>query len=76
MRGLSRSRSSHGSKLPLSKANEFEIHTNEKVDFRFGRSVGKGRGLVATLLPSQAGSGHGPNIGGVDTIRLEREVEL
>ena len=56
--------------------DEYEIHTNEKVDFRFGRSVGKGRGLVATLLPSQAGSGHGPNIGGVDTIRLEREVEL
>ena len=56
--------------------DEFEIHTNEKVDFRFGRSVGKGQGLVATLLPSQAGSGHGPNIGGIDTIRLEREVEL
>ena len=31
---------------------------------------------MATLLPSQAGSGHGPNIGGIDTIRLEREVEL
>ena len=56
--------------------DEFEIHTNEKVDFRFGRSVGKGQGLVATLLPSQAGSGHGPNIGGIDTIRLERDVEL
>ena len=56
--------------------DEFEIHTNEKVDFRFGRSVGKGHGLVATLLPSQAGGGHGPNIGGIDTIRLEREVEL
>ena len=56
--------------------DEFEIHTNEKVDFRFGRSVGKGQGLVATLLPSQAGGGHGPNIGGIDTIRLEREVEL
>ena len=56
--------------------DEYEIHTNEKVDFRFGRSVGKGQGLVATLLPSQAGSGHGPNIGGIDTIRLEREVEL
>ncbi len=56
--------------------DEYEIHTNEKVDFRFGRSVGKGRGLVATLLPSQAGGGQGPNIGGVDTIRLEREVEL
>ncbi len=56
--------------------DEFEIHTNEKVDFRFGRSVGKGRGLVATLLPSPGGSGHGPNIGGIDSIRLEREVEL
>ena len=56
--------------------DEFEIHTNEKVDFRFGRSVGKGRGLVATLLPSPEGSSHGPNIGGIDSIQLEREVEL
>ena len=31
---------------------------------------------MATLLPSQAGRCHGPNIGGIDTIRLEREVEL
>ncbi len=56
--------------------NEFEIRTNEKVEFRYGRSTGRGRGLVATLLPQPGGSGRGPNIGGVDTIRLEREVEL
>jgi len=56
--------------------DEYEIRTNERVEFRYGRSVGRGRGLVARLLPQQSGSGQGPNIGGVDTVRLEREVEL
>ena len=56
--------------------DEFEIRTHEKVEFRYGRSTGRGRGLVATLLPQPGGSGKGPNIGGVDTVRLEREIEL
>lgn len=56
--------------------DEFEIRTHEKVEFRYGRSTGRGRGLVATLLPQPGGSGNGPNIGGVDTVRLEQEVEL
>ena len=56
--------------------DEYEIRTNERVEFRYGRSIGRGRGLVAMLLPQPGGSGQGPNIGGVDTVRLEREVEL
>ena len=56
--------------------DQFEIRTHEKVEFRYGRSTGRGRGLVATLLPQPGGSGKGPNIGGVDTVRLEQEVEL
>lgn len=56
--------------------DEYEIRTNERVEFRYGRSIGRGRGLVAMLLPQSGGSGQGPNIGGVDTVRLEREVEL
>ncbi len=56
--------------------DEYEIRTNERVEFRYGRSIGRGRGLVAMLLPQPGGSGQGPNIGGVDTVQLEREVEL
>jgi len=56
--------------------DEYEIRTNERVEFRYGRSIGRGRGLVAMLLPQPGGAGQGPNIGGVDTVRLEREVEL
>lgn len=56
--------------------DEYEVRTNERVEFRYGRSIGRGRGLVTMLLPQPGGSGQGPNIGGVDTVRLEREVEL
>jgi len=58
---------------------ELEIRTNELVQFRHGRSTGSGRGLVAALLPkagSEAGRAQGPNIGGVDSIRLDRDVRM
>lgn len=53
-----------------------EVRTAEMVQFRYGRSSGRGRGLVATLLPRPGGDTQGPNIGGVDTIRLERDVTM
>ena len=55
---------------------ELEIRTNEAVQFRYGRSTGSGRGLVAALMPRPVASEHGPNIGGVDTIRIDRDVQL
>jgi len=63
--------------------DELEVRTGEMVQFRYGRSSGSGRGLVATLKPRQgtgaAGGdplGQGPNVGGVDSIRLERDVRM
>jgi hypothetical protein len=55
---------------------ELEVRTNEEVQFRYGRSSGSGRGLVAALMPRPGASEHGPNIGGVDTIRIDRDVRL
>jgi len=56
---------------------ELEIRTTEMVQFRYGRSTGSGRALVAALLPKAGGSGaQGPNIGGVDSIRLDRDVKM
>ena len=55
---------------------ELEVRTNEAVQFRYGRSTGSGRGMIAALLPRAGASEHGPNIGGVDTIRLDRDVQL
>jgi hypothetical protein len=58
---------------------ELEICTTELVQFRYGRSTGSGRGLVAALLPKAGGGGpgmSGPNIGGVDSIRLDRDVRM
>ncbi|MBM3955140.1 MAG: hypothetical protein FJ309_11080, partial [Planctomycetes bacterium] len=55
---------------------ELEVHTSEAVQFRYGRSTGSGRGLLARLLPKAGAGGQGPNIGGVDSIRLERDVRL
>ena len=63
--------------------DELEVRTGEMVQFRYGRSSGSGRGLVVALEP-RAGNrgasgdplGQGPNIGGVDTIRLERDVRM
>ena len=66
--------------------DELEVRTGEMVQFRYGRSSGSGRGLVARLKP-RAGSGDpkptghgpgdkGPNIGGVDSIRLDRDVRM
>ena len=58
---------------------ELEIRTTEMVQFRYGRSTGSGRALVAALLPKARGGGpgmSGPNIGGVDSIRLDRDVRM
>jgi lipopolysaccharide export system protein LptA len=62
--------------------DELEIRTGEMVQFRYGRSSGSGRGLVVALKP-RAGErggegplGQGPNIGGVDSIRLDRDVRM
>ena len=66
--------------------DELEVSTGEMVQFRYGRSSGSGRGLVARLKPRPGGSGpsaagagpgdKGPNIGGVDSIRLDRDVKM
>jgi hypothetical protein len=63
--------------------DELEVRTGEMVQFRYGRSSGSGRGLVAALKPrpGQRGGGgdplgQGPNVGGVDSIRLDRDVRM
>jgi hypothetical protein len=63
--------------------DELEVRTGELVQFRYGRSSGSGRGLVAALKPrpGQRGGGgdplgQGPNVGGVDSIRLDRDVRM
>jgi hypothetical protein len=53
-----------------------EIRTNELVQFRHGRSSGSGRAMVAKLLPRTGPADQGPNIGGVDSIRLDRDVRM
>ena len=55
---------------------EMEITTAEAVQFRYGRSSGSGRAMEIRLLPGANGSEQGPNIGGIDTIRLDRDVKL
>ena len=56
---------------------ELEIRTTEMVQFRYGRSTGSGRALVAALLPKPDGpAAQGPNIGGIDSIRLDRDVKM
>jgi hypothetical protein len=55
---------------------EFEVRTAEMVQFRYGRSTGSGRALLARLLPRQGASDQGPSIGGIDSIRLDREVRM
>ena len=56
--------------------DDLEIRTGEMVQFRYGRSTGSGRALVARMLPRAGESGQGPNIGGVDSIRLDRDVRM
>jgi len=56
--------------------DEYEVRTAEMVQFRYGRSSGSGRGLVAQLTPREAPAEHGPNFGGVDSIRLDRDVRM
>jgi len=55
---------------------DFEVRSAEAVQFRYGRSSGSGRALVARLLPRTGGSSQGPAIGGVDSIRLDRDVRM
>jgi hypothetical protein len=55
---------------------EFEVRTAEMVQFRYGRSTGSGRALLARLLPRPGASSQGPSIGGVDSIRLDRDVQM
>ena len=55
---------------------ELEISTAEAVQFRYGRSSGSGRAMEIRLLPGAKGSEQGPSIGGIDTIRLDRDVKL
>ena len=55
---------------------EFEVRTAEMVQFRYGRSTGSGRALLARLLPRQGASNQGPSIGGIDSIRLDRDVRM
>ncbi len=55
---------------------EMEIRTSEAVQFRYGRSSGSGRAMVARLLPGDGNGDKGPNIGGIDTIRLDRDVKM
>jgi hypothetical protein len=59
---------------------EFEVRTAEMVQFRYGRSTGSGRALLARLLPRAGASGQasdqGPSIGGIDSIRLDRDVRM
>jgi len=61
--------------------DDLEVRTSEMVQFRYGRSSGSGRALVVRLRPRQGNpdgkSGdHGPNIGGVDSIRIDRDVRM
>jgi hypothetical protein len=56
--------------------DEFEVRTGEMVQFRYGRSSGSGRGFVARLSPREAKTEHGPNFGGVDSLRLDRDVRM
>jgi hypothetical protein len=55
---------------------DLEVRTGEAVQFRYGRSSGSGRGLVVRLTPRADPQAQGPNIGGVDSIRLERDVRM
>jgi len=56
--------------------DEFEVRTGELVQFRYGRSSGSGRGFIARLTPRESESEHGPNFGGVDSLRLDRDVRM
>ena len=55
---------------------DFEVRSAEMVQFRYGRSTGSGRALAARLLPRPGGSSQGPAIGGIDSIRLDRDVRM
>jgi hypothetical protein len=55
---------------------DFEVRSAEAVQFRYGRSTGSGRALAARLLPRPGGANQGPAIGGIDSIRLDRDVRM
>ena len=44
--------------------------TPNLVRFRYGRSYGVGRDLIASFLPAAAGSSRGPNIGGLKSLEI------
>lgn len=53
------------------------LQTIEAVQFRYGRSRGSGRGFVARMLAKPgASSDRGPAIDGVESMRLERDVQI
>jgi hypothetical protein len=56
--------------------DEHEVQTVETVQFRYGRSTGSGRGLVVRLTPRQGPAGQGPNVGGVESVRIDRDVRM
>ena len=56
--------------------DELQVQTGETVQFRYGRSTGSGRGLVVRLKPRQGPAGQGPNVGGVESLRLDRDVRM
>ena len=53
------------------------LQTIEAVQFRYGRSRGSGRGFIARLLAKPgATSDRGPALDGVESMRLERDVQI
>ncbi len=55
---------------------DLQVQTVEPVQFRYGRSTGSGRGLAVRLTPRQGPAAQGPNIGGVESVRLDRDVRM
>jgi hypothetical protein len=56
---------------------ENRLQTIEAVQFRYGRSRGSGQGFVARLLSKPGGGiGRGAAIDGVESMRLERDVQI
>lgn len=52
--------------------------TNHVVDFRYGPHYGRGREMIIDLLPASGSSGRrrGPNIAGMERLRLVRDVSM
>ena len=51
--------------------DERRLWTPSEVSFRYGRSYGKGRDLIASFLPAvEGGTSRGPNIGGLKSLEI------